>query len=193
MNTSPTTDTSMGSKKSLRRAGMIIGLVCVVIAVLASAAFVGEQLLQAGDKPQSAQRPPQKLVTPAAGLPTGQPDTQGDVQNVGDSSFLVCTFNPDHSLSVNPDGSVNQDGGCGAEIEVVIGRDTIFYHDITSRQYIGTPVPNQDLVLQEKVEAGSVHDIAVNTSMMVWGTRSGNRIQAGIVVYWVRPTRPTGG
>jgi hypothetical protein len=97
-----------------KRTRLIIAGTLVLIALLAGAAFVGGQLLNANDKLQVAQRPPQKLVTPAAGLPAGQPDGQGDVQTIGDSSFLICTPNPDRSLSVNPDGSVSKDKGCGS-------------------------------------------------------------------------------
>jgi hypothetical protein len=175
-----------GGPKS-KRTGMVVGVIALAVLV-AGAAFVGGQLLRQDQQSQVVARPPQKFVTPAAGLPAGQPDVQGDVQNIGDSSFLVCTLNPDHTLSVNPDGSVKKDTGCGSQIEVVTGRDTIFYHDITNKQYVGTPVPNQDLVLQEKVEPGSARDIAVNTTLMAWGTRSGNRIQAKTIVYWMRAT-----
>ncbi len=173
-----------------KRTPLIIGGVIALIVLLAGAAFVGGQLLREGDKPQAAQVSPHKLVTPAAGIPSSQPDAQGDVQNIGDSSFFVCAPITDRSLSISPDGGVNGNSDCGSETEVVIGRDTIFYHDVTSKQYVGTPVPDQDLVLQQKVEPGSAHDIAVNTTMAVWGTRSGNRVLASILVYWVRPTRP---
>jgi hypothetical protein len=63
---------------------------------------------------------------------------------------------------------------------------------VTSQHYIGTPVPNQDLILQQSVEPGSAQDIAANTTLMAWGTRSGNRIQASVVVYWVRAARVVG-
>ncbi len=172
-----------------KRTGLVVGVI-VLIVILAGAAFVGGQLLRQDQQSKVlVARPPQKWVTPAAGLPAGQPDVQGDVQTIGDSSFLVCTLNPDRSLSVNPDGSVNETNGCGAQIEVVTGRGTIFYHDVTNQQYVSTPVPNQDLVLQEKVEPGSAQDIAVNTTLMAWGTRSGNRLQANTVVYWRRVVR----
>jgi hypothetical protein len=172
-----------------KRTGIVVGVIVLAV-LLAGAAFVGGQLLRQDEQSKViVARPPQKFVTPAAGLPAGQPDVQGDVQNIGDSSFLICTINPDHSLPVNRDGSVNKDNGCGAQIEVVTGRDTIFYHDVTNKQYVGTPAPNQDLVLQEKVEPGSARDIAVNTTLMAWGIRSGNRLQANTIVYWMRPTR----
>jgi hypothetical protein len=177
------------SRPQSKRAAIVAGAIALIV-LLAVAAFVGGQLLQQDARSKAiVSRPPQKLVTPAAGLPVGQPDVRGDVQATGDSSFMVCTPNPDRSLSVNSDGSVNDKSSCGAQIEVVTGRDTIFYHDVTSQYYPGTPVPNQDLVLQERVEPGSAQAIAVNTTLVAWGTRNGNRLQAKTIVYWVRPAR----
>ena len=182
-------NTHVPNRPRPKRKGIVVGAIALIV-LLAGAAFVGGQLLRQDQQSKViVARPPQKFVTPAAGLPAGQPDAQGDVQNIGDSSFLVCTVNTDRSLSVNPDGSVNDKNSCGAQIEVVIGRDTIFFHDVTNQQYRSTPVPNQDLILQEKVDPGSAQDIAVNTTLMAWGTRSGNRLQANTIVYWKRVTR----
>ncbi len=174
----------------------IIGsAVVVLILLLGGAAFVGGQLFRQGQQAQAkanTESLPRKLVTPAPGVPTTAPDGSGDVSSRNGNSIFICA--PSSAPSINPDGTVNQNGACGPEVEVVIGHDTLFLHDVTARQYGNSvrPTPGQDLVLTQAVEPGSPDDIGVGTAVRAWGTMSGNRLIGRTIVYWNRAPAPSG-
>src|SRR5512135_1713961 len=105
----------------MKRVGLILGGIVVLVLLLGGAAFVGGQLFrqqQQAEAKNNTQSLPRKLVTPAAGVPTTAPDGRGDVTNRNGNSIFIC--DPTNDLSINPDGTVNQNGGCGPEVEVVI-------------------------------------------------------------------------
>ncbi len=179
----------------MKRVALIGGGVLTVVFLLVGAAFVGGQLLRQQQQAQANNNVvsmPRKLVTPAAGVPATAPDGRGDVTNRNGNSIIICDLTND--LSINPDGTVNQNGGCGPETEVVIVHDTVFLHDVTARQYGNSvkPTPGQDIVLTQAVEPGSADDIGNGTAVRAWGQRAGNRIVARIILYWNRAPVPSG-
>ncbi len=179
----------------MKRIGIIVSGIVVLVLLLAGAAFVGGQLFRQQQQAQAnnnTQNLPRKLVTPAAGVPSAQLDARGDVTRRDGNSIFMC--DPNNTMFINPDGTVNQSGGCGPEVEVVIGHDTIFLHDVTAQQYGNrvNPTPGQDIVLTQAVEPGSAEDIGVGTAVRAWGQRTGNRIVARTILYWNRPARPSG-
>ncbi len=180
----------------MRRPVVIGGGLIVLVLLLGSAAFVGGQLFRQQQQAQAhnnTQALPRKLVTPAAGLPTAQPDARGDTTGRDGNSIFIC--DPANNLSINPDGTVNQNGGCGgSEVEVVIGHDTVFFHDVTAQQNGNNakPTPGQDIVLTQSVEPGSATDIGTGTAVRAWGQRAGNRLVARTILYWNRQPRASG-
>jgi hypothetical protein len=172
---------------------LIISGVVVLVFFLAGAAFVGGRLFRQGQQARadnSSQSLPVKRVTPAAGVPTTPPDARGDTTRRDGNSIFIC--DPMNTMSLNADGTMDENGGCGPEVEVVIGHDTVFLHDVTARQYGNSvqPAPGQDLVLTQAVEPGSADDIGSGTAVRAWGPRSGNRILARTILYWNRPVHP---
>jgi hypothetical protein len=178
----------------MKRIWIIAGVIAALVVLLGGAAFVGGQLFRQQQQAQAnsnSQSLPRKLVTPAAGVPTTAPDARGDTTRRDGNSIFIC--DPTNTISLNPDGTVDKNGGCGPEVEVVIGHDTVFLHDVTARQYGNSvrPTPGQDMVLTQAVEPGSADDIGNGTAVRAWGLRSGNRILARTVLYWNRPARPS--
>jgi hypothetical protein len=177
----------------MKRAIILGGGIVVLVALLAGAAFVGGQLFrqQREQANQFGQGLPRKLVTPAVGVPTNSPDARGDVTRRDGNSIFIC--DPTNDLSLNPNGTVNKNGGCGPEVEVVIGHDTRFLHDVTAQQYVQAtmPRPGEDMVLTQAVEPGSENDIGIGTAVRAWGQLTGNRLAARTILYWNRLPRPT--
>ena len=179
----------------MRRFVLIGGGLIVLVLLLGGAAFVGGQLFRQQQQAQTnnnTQVLPRKRVTPAAGLPAAQPDARGDVARRDGNSIFIC--DPTNDLSINPDGTVNQNGGCGPEVEVILGHATVFLHDVTAQQYVQAtmPRPGEDLILQQAVEPGSENDIGQGTAVRAWGQLTGNRLVARTVLYWNRQPRPSG-
>jgi hypothetical protein len=171
----------------MKRTGFIIGGIVVIAVLLGAAAFVGGKLFNA--QIQSAQgnnssSGPRKLVTPAAGVPGDPPTARGDVDHRDGNSLFLCE--PNEAITINKDGSVNKESTCASTVEVVIGHDTVFLHDVTAQR---NPVPNkqgQDYIIQQAIEPGTADDIAQNTAVRAWGDTSGNRVIARTILYWNR-------
>jgi hypothetical protein len=170
------------------------GILALVL-LLGGAAFVGGQLFRQQEQAQASnntQGLPRKLVTPVAGVPASEPDARGDTTRREGNSIFIC--DPTNTMSLNLDGTVNKDGDCAPVVEVVIGHDTVFLHDVTARQYGNNvqPTPGQDLVLTQAIESGSADDISQGTAVRAWGQRAGSRIVARTILYWNRSPRPSG-
>ncbi len=177
----------------MKRTGLVIVGIVLLVAVLGAAAFVGGQLLRSGQ--ETAEKldnaaPPRKLVTPAAGLPATDPDARGDVTSRADNSIVIC--DPNSNMSINPDGSVNQSSDCGPSVEVVFGHDTVFIHDITALQNPRPAKQGQDAIISQVTEPGSPADIGQGTAIRAWGVRTGNRLLARTLLYWNRAPRASG-
>ncbi len=173
----------------MRRLGLISGSALLLVLLLGGAAFVGGQLMrQQAQANKSGQGLPAKLVTPAAGVPTSEPDARGDAISRDGNSILVCESNS--IMSINPDGTVNKNGDCTMEVQVVIGHDTDLIHDVSA---LRNPAPSKEgnsYIIQQFTEPGSANDIGAGTAVRAWGTRSGNRIIARTLLYWNRSPLP---
>ncbi len=173
----------------MKRIWMIGGGIVVLVVLLAGAAFVGGQLFrQQAQANKSSASLPAKLVTPAAGVPTAEPDARGDALSRDGNTIMVCESNP--VMSINPDGTVNKNGSCTMEVEVVVGHDTSFIHDVSALRNPAPAKKGDSYVIQQFVEPGSADDIGAGTAVRAWGTRSGNRLIARTLLYWNRSPQP---
>ncbi len=174
----------------MKRTGLVIVGIVLLMVVLGAAAYVGGQLLrnqqETADKINSAALP-RKLVTPAAGLPATDPDARGDVTSRSDNSVVIC--DPNYDMSIDPDGSVNGSSDCGPSVEVLIGHDTVLIHDITALQNPKPDKQGQDAIIHQVTEPGSPADIGQGTAVRAWGVRTGNRLVARTLLYWNRAPR----
>jgi hypothetical protein len=173
-----------------KRVPTIVGIFALIL-LLAGAAYVGGRLLNGQGLPILSSGEPRKQVTPAAEVPTTQPDARGNVIRRDGNSLFICEPLNDITL-INEDGTVDSTGDCGPEFEVVIGHNTVLLHDVTARQYAGSPMPgsDEDLILQQAVEPGLAKDISEGTVVRVWGPLTGNRIAARTLLYWNRSPPP---
>jgi hypothetical protein len=180
-----------------KRVPTIVGIFALIL-LLAGAAFVGGQLIEAQQQAQgekNMQDEPRKLVTPAAGVPITEADARGDITTRDGNSIMVCdtaSINPNHKPNHQPEVPANDSNtesptnqNCLSEFEVVITHDTVLLHDVTSRQYGSAtkPASGEDTIMNQVVEPGTLDDIGVGTRVFVWGRRSGNRIVADTLLY----------
>ncbi len=167
----------------------IIGGIVVLVVLLGGAAFVGGQLFrQQAQANKNGASLPAKLVTPAAGVPNTEPDARGDALSRDGNSIIVCESNP--IMSINPDGTVNKNGRCTMEVEVVIGHDTAIIHDVSALRNPAPAKQGGSFVIQQFTEPGSADDIGAGTAVRAWGTLSGNRLVARTILYWNRQPQP---
>jgi hypothetical protein len=119
----------------------------------------------------------------AAELPDRDPDTAGFVLQREDDTFVIGTGEPKISLLMNDDGTPNIsiDGTEGPTVEVVITRDTQIFEDVSDPPAFFSG--ESDSFQQEVKLIDSLDDVAIDdATMMVWGTKRGERIIADVVV-----------
>ena len=126
-------------------------------------------------------------VENAAELPDRDPDTAGFVLQREDDTFLIGTGEPKISVEMNDDGmpNISINGTEGPTVEVVITRDTQLFEDVSDPTAFFSG--ENDSFQQEVRLIDSLDDVAIDdATMMVWGTKRGERIVADVVV--VTPT-----
>jgi hypothetical protein len=201
--------------KPRRKTGLIIGGIVLVL-VLAGAAFLGGRLLNkkapqtnnlipgmeivkgGGGGPSSSagmvvsgdgpgQQSIQINFKPAPELPELQPDANGLFLKREDNRITLGTGNVGMTISSSSssgEGVVSSEPQAsydGPEVEVVVTQATKIYRDITPmdpEQTSGT--------IQQVVEPGTLDDLTTQSSLTVWGKKTGDRIIADVVFY----TRP---
>jgi hypothetical protein len=173
----------------------------VVVLVLAGATFVAARMLSAPDAPvvggggelvqvvDGGSGPVQigLRIEPAAELPQTPPETAGLFVRREDNSIFVGTG--DIEVSVEVDGTGQRTTSAdfsGPVLEVVVTRDTVIYRDTTK---IPDPSEGQsgEVIVQQVIEAvESPEELGADqptTEIQVWGSRSGDRIVAEVLIY----------
>ncbi len=174
-------------RPSVKRMWMIGGGVVVLVALLASAAFIGGQLLTArgqGLPTPVASGGNQHVVAvgrllPAKELPQTAADARGLFDHRKDNSIFIDTGNT--NITVSGGQVTTSTGHTGPIVEVVVSPRIPVYHDVTDKQF-----DNQrtgDGSVQQVLEPGSLDEIQQYSLITVWGARTGDRISAEVVVY----------
>jgi hypothetical protein len=128
----------------------------------------------------------------AAELPDSEPDTGGFILEREDDTLLIGTGEPKISLKINNDGTPNIsiDGTEGPSVEVVITHNTKIFEDVSDPTAMFSG--ESDSFQQEVKLVDSLDDMTVNdATVMVWGTKRGERIIADVVVVY-RPVAVSG-
>jgi len=119
----------------------------------------------------------------AAELPDSEPETAGFILEREDDTLLIGTGEPKISMEINDDGmpNINIDGTEGPSVEVVITHKTKIFEDVSDPTAIFSG--ESDSFQQEVRLVDSLDDMTVNdATVMVWGTKRGERIIADVVV-----------
>lgn len=136
-----------------------------------------------------------RRLKPAPGLPEKEPDVRGLYVRRDDNALFVGTGNV--MLSVEIDTDVN-DGQPrvkatydGPVKEILIGRDTLFYRDITPANVEAMKKGEE---IQQQVESVAtaeelLKDISTNDTLSAWGEMRGERLIVTVLVV-ARPALP---
>jgi hypothetical protein len=116
-------------------------------------------------------------VTPAPELPKLQPDVTGVFVSREDNRLLIGTGKT--TMTVGGPGEAPQSSYDGPQVEVVVTQETKIYRETSQ-----PPDPSQQSAdIQQTVAPGSVDELTNNTSVIVWGRRTGDRVIAEVLVY----------
>ena len=177
----------------MKKNTLIIGGIVLLGILLVGAAFVGGQLFRTQQQQQANSGnlgTPQMQVTPAAEVPSGEPNVEGYMDRRDGNSIFLCSFVS--GPTINKDGTVNKGGTCGSSLEVVITHETKILHDISAEP---KPAPTEglrpeDWIIQQVVEPGDISALTTQSGLQVWGEQNGNRVIADTIVYWTARPAP---
>ncbi len=173
----------------MKRTMMIAGAIVVFVALLASAAFIGGQLLNGQGLTALGSSGGKGLPDwqPAKELPQTPADAEGVFDHRKDNSIFVGTGRvrkvPQTDQSGNVAVSLTHDG---PTVEVVVTPQTIVYRDVTMEQFNGQR-PSGTTNVQQVVEPGTLDEIGENCPIAAWGKKTGDRLIADMLVYTPPP------
>ncbi len=176
---------------------LIIGGFVVLVVVLASAAFVGGQLLMGQGLPpgQASSSGPrisigqggkgnqtfQGNIQPAKELPQTTEDVRGVFDHRKDNSVFIGTGVVLRTVQKDQAGNVTSSSTFnGPVVEVVVTPQTIVYSDVTNRQFNGQPPSGK---VQQVLKQGSLDEIGKDSTVRAWGKKTGDRLIADVIVY----------
>jgi hypothetical protein len=181
-----------------RKVLVILGIV-VLLVVLGAGAFTAMQLLAA--QRQLADLPPgamvfedvtddgsgnpvtvKTIVLPAAELPQRPSEANGIVKRQVDNSYFVGTGEVSVSIDVVNGETSTAVEHSGPEVEVVAGRDTQFYRDVTKVEFTASESKEQT-IQQELAAVEQPEEMPEGAEIQVWGQKNGDRVTADVIVY----------
>lgn len=118
-------------------------------------------------------------ITPAPELPTTKADITGLFVERRDNTIVVQAV----SFSVGVGGIAGEapmDENSGIKVEVVVTGDTRIYQDVTE---FPEPFNGEVHNVQQAAVEGTLDDLHTQSSITVWGRRSGDRIIADVLFY----------
>ena len=126
-------------------------------------------------------------ITPAAELPTTQPEIRGVFVERKDNSIVVASISMDKGgggvvlKTGDGDSGPSVSGGPssdGPKVEVVTTGDTIIYLDTTQPP---DPSSGENQILLQTVKEATLDELTSQSFVTVWGRKSGDRIIAEVV------------
>ncbi|HJS18788.1 MAG TPA: hypothetical protein VJ785_08565 [Anaerolineales bacterium] len=172
---------------------MILGP-SILVVLVGAAAFIGGRMLNQGVNPLG----PLSMggggdvmtisiqVTPAPELPLSKPEVIGLFVERKDKTILIQSV----SMDAGGEGVVVVNGGGEAmagspkdnnspKVEVIISNETTIYLETT--QPPSAPTAGETQVWQQTVAEGSLDDLTSQSSVTVWGRKTGDRVIAEIL------------
>ena len=135
----------------------------------------------------------QTTILPAAELLTEPAAASGILVRREDNSLTVGTGGIEVNVEVAVDGDTGQETvqavprATGPELEVVVGRNTTLYLDVTDYSMGDAPESGERTVQQQVRPVDSLEDLPENAEIQAWGNRSGDRITADVLVFGTLP------
>lgn len=118
-------------------------------------------------------------IKPAQELPSTSPTVNGLFVERKDNSLFVGTGDINVIVEAAPGEEPQTDTNfSGPEVEVVVSGETVVYKDTTE---LNPEDPGAEV--QQTVEISTLDEIGNQSSITVWGRKSGDRIIAEVVLY----------
>ena len=178
----------------MKRIIVIVASILALILLLAGGAFMAGRLLSAGPETSDAEGPTIKIGTGKGPLakvvfvraeecPDEDPDVAGAFHRRQDNSLFVNETKDGFRISQDENGSFAITNATGKIHEVVVTGETAVYVDSTNEQL---DEAMSDGKLYQKLDSGTIEEIADLSYVRAWGEMRGDRLIASVLIY----TRP---
>ncbi len=178
----------------MKRKGLIIGIVALLVLLLAGAYVAGKLLneglgpIRVGGGNVTISSGDGSLIeaeyVPADELPDSPPEIAGLYSRREDNSIFVRETDGGFRISMDEEGNVSTNAG-DEETEIVVTNETEVYVDVTNNQL--DDLKDGD-TLKQILKPGSIEELGFLTFLQVWGERRGERVIADFLVYMLPPT-----
>lgn len=122
------------------------------------------------------------VILPAAELPQRPSEASGVLLRQQDNSYFVGTGSVSVSVNTINGETTTAVDHSGPAIEVVIGRDTQFYRDVTEVSF-EAPESKEQTLQQEVVLVEPPQTLPDGAEIQAWGRKSGDRVIAETIVF----------
>lgn len=119
-------------------------------------------------------------VIPAEELPTTRPEVIGEFVERNDKTIILQLI----PMKIGTGGMIAPPPAVVSgtnQVEVIITNETIIYQDTTSD--LNGPPPGADHSIQQTLEESTLDKLNTQSVVTIWGTQSGDRIIAKVLVY----------
>ncbi len=116
-------------------------------------------------------------------IPQTDPDVRGMFVSRQDNVLTIGTGQVTVLAKTNPSGTAEiKSNYSGPQTEVVVNGQTKVYRDATMDDLTnGIPLDGQKI--ERKIADGSLDEIGENSSVTVWGRKTGDRYIADVLIY----------
>jgi hypothetical protein len=157
----------------------IILIAGIGVLFLGAAAFTAGAWLNRRMAPGIAFEDLRSILIPAPELPATPPQVAGPFIERRDRTLIL------ESKSLGADGlgaasSMSTKNQSGHLVEVMVTGATIIYRETTQPS---EPFSVENQTIQQTVEEATLNELDAQSSVMVWGHRSGDRIIAEVMIY----------
>lgn len=118
-------------------------------------------------------------ITPAPELPTWRADITGSFVERKDNTLIVQAVAFGSGVA-GVSGESPLDENSGVRVEVVVTAASLIYKDVTQ---FPDPMNGEIRNVQQSAAEGRLDELSSQSSLSVWGRRSGDRIIADVLFY----------
>jgi hypothetical protein len=118
-------------------------------------------------------------ITPAPQLPATTPEITGFFAERRDNTVIVETVSLDAGVGGIADNA-NPEASRGPRVEVIVTVQTIVYRETTEFRNL---VAGQAFSIQQTVEESTLDHLNPQSTVTVWGRKSGDRVIADVFLY----------
>ena len=157
----------------------LILIMSVLVLFVGAVAFIAGSLINGSLGPNAAGMSVSVNIVPALELPATQPDVTGAFVERRDNSLFIETKSLGAGGGI-PAGSHPDKSESGPKLEVVVTGSTVIYRETTQ---LSQPLASGNQSIQQTIEEATLDQLFTESTVMVWGRKSGDRIIADVLMY----------